>query len=244
MRLYGVSEVLIVHTVSLGRDLVPHRSPQMIVKLLQSKAVVRLDDVQAALQGASRATAFRYLAQVPYRRSYNRNGRYYTLYDPACYDRFGLWSRGDVHFSVDGSLRATVRRLVHEAEGGATHRELQDRLRVRIRTTLLDLLRKGEVDRERLTEVYVYLHIDPVVQKEQIRRRQERITAEQAAAADREIGDDTVIQVLLMLIRHPSARPGNVVRHLRGHAPPITLPQVQAVFTRYDLGEKWGPSRR
>ena len=94
--------------------------------------------MQVALEDASRATAFRYLAQVPYRRSYNHNGRYYALHDRTRYDRFGLWSRGDVHLSIDGSLRATVRRLVHEAEAGATHRELQERLRIRVRTTLLD----------------------------------------------------------------------------------------------------------
>ena len=219
----------------------PHRSPQKLLDVLQSRIVVTLEDVQAALQGASRATAFRYLAQIPYRRSYNHNGRYYTLHDPARYDRFGLWSRGDVYFSVEGSLRATVCRLVHEAETGATHRELQDRLRVRIRTTLLDLLRKGEVDRERLAEVYVYLHADAAVRQEQLRRRQEQIAAEQAAGADSEVSDVVVIQILLALIRHPGAQPAEVVRHLYGLAPPISLSQVQAVFTRYELGKKGGP---
>jgi hypothetical protein len=46
---------------------------------------------------------------------------------------------GDVHFSVDGSLAQTVRRLVYEMEAGATHRELQERLRVRVHTTLMTL---------------------------------------------------------------------------------------------------------
>jgi hypothetical protein len=200
--------------------------------------------MQVALEDASRATAFRYLAQVPYRRSYNHNGRYYALHDPARYDRFGLWSRGDVHFSVDGSLRATVRRLVHEAEAGATHRELQERLRVRVRTTLLDLLGKGEVDRERLAEVYVYLHADAAVRQQQLRQRREQIAAEQAAVADSEVSDAAVIQILLTLVRQPGAQPANVVRRLQGGAPPISLSQVQAVFTRYELGEKGGLSPR
>lgn len=221
----------------------PDRSPHALVSFLKSRTVATFEEVQAALGGASRATAFRYLGQVSYRRSYNHNGRYYTLHDPARYDRLGLWHRGDVLFSVDGSLRATVHRLVNEAEAGATQRELQDRLRVRVRTTLLDLLRKAEIERERLPEVFVYLHVDPAVRQAQMQRREEQITADQIATADGEVTDAVIIHVLLTLIRHPGAQPANVVRHLHGLDPPVTLSQVQAVFTRFELGEKGGSSR-
>jgi hypothetical protein len=183
-------------------------------------------------------------AQIPYRRSYNHNGRHYTLYEPSRYDRFGLWSRAGVHFSVDGTLRATVRRLVHEAEAGLTHRELQDRLRVRVRTTLLDLLDKGEITRERLAEVFVYLHVAPAVRQAQVQRRQESLTVHEAVAVDIDLSDSVIIQVLLTLVRHPGAQPADVVRRLHGLAPPLSLSQVCAVFTRYQLGEKGGPSRR
>lgn len=221
-----------------GRGLVPERTPQKVLDLLRSRTLVTLDDVRSALEGASRATAFRYLAQVPYRRSYNHNGRYYALHDPTRYDRFGLWSRGNIHFSIDGSLRATVRRLVHEAEAGATHRELQERLRIRVRTTLLDLLRKGEVDRERLAEVSVYLHVDPAVREQQVRRRKDQINAQHVTAEKAEVDDAVVIQVLLTLIRHPGSQPAEVARHLYGVVPPITLDQVHAVFARYELEKK------
>ncbi len=220
------------------------RPPQALLDLFAAKKVVDLPAIRATLGDVSHMTAFRHLRRVPYRRSYNHNGRFYALHEPSRYDRFGLWTWRDVHFSVDGSLRKTVRRLVHEAETGATHRELQDRLAVRVHNTLLDLLRHGEVDRERLAEVYVYLHTDAAVRQEQIRRRQEWITAARAAAAHPEVSDAIVIDVLLTLIRHPGSQPVDLARHLRGHAPPITFPQVQAVFTRYDLGEKGGPSKR
>ncbi len=220
------------------------RPPQTLLGLFAAKTVVDLPAIRAALGDVSHMTAFRHLRRVHYQRSYNHNGRFYALHETSRYDRFGLWTWRDVHFSVDGSLRKTVRRLVHEAETGATHRELQDRLAVRVHNTLLDLLRHGEVDRERLAEVYVYLHTDAAVRQEQIQRRRGWITAQQAAAAAREVNDAIVIQVLLTLIRHPGSGPDSVLRHLHGHAPPITFPQVQAVFTRYELGEKGGPSKR
>ena len=189
-------------------------------------------------------TTFRYLKQVPYRRSYNHNGRYYCLHEPTRYDRLGLWSFRGIHFSVDGSLRNTVARMVREDEAGATHHELQDRLRVRAHNTLLDLVRKREVARERVADVYLYLHTDPVIQREQIHQRRERTATEQRARARdaSELSDQVIIAVLLALIRHPGSGPADVLRHLRGHAPPIPFDEIRAVFNRYDLGEKGGSS--
>jgi hypothetical protein len=192
-------------------------------------------------------TAFRYLGQVSYRRSYDHNGGLYCLHEPSRYDRLGLWSFGDVHFSKDGSLKATVRRLVHEAPSGATHRELADWLRVRVHNTLLSLVRGQEVSREQVEAVYVYLHPERAIGQEQLARRRDEIEARKAGGvsdSEGSVEDAVVIQVLLTLIRFPGSGPPQVVRRLRGHIPPITLQQVHAVFTRYDLGEKGGLSKR
>lgn len=218
------------------------RNVQMLRQLFLKHAVVELPSIQDALAGASRSTTFRYLAQVPYRRSYNHNGRYYALHDPGRYDRHGLYSVGDIHFSVDGSLHATVVRLVHEAEQGWTQRELQEVLRVRVQPFLLSAVRRDEVARERIERFFVYVHIDPDVRREQLRHRQEQIEAADAEREARAVSDATIIEVLLVLLRYPGSRVGDVVRRLRGHDPPIPHVQVQAVFDRFDLGQKGGPA--
>ena len=211
------------------------RSPELLRQLLVSETVVDLPRMESALGGVSPMTAFRYLRQLPYRRSYNHNGRYYCLHEPSRYDRFGLWSCNNIHFSVDGSLGKTVRRLVYEMAAGATHRELQERLRVRVHNTLLTLLRQGEVDRERVTQVYVYLHPDPVIRRDQIERRQALIDAAETASIELEVDDRIIIEVLLVLLRHPGSKAAEVVRYLRGHSPPITLAQIRIIFARYEL---------
>jgi hypothetical protein len=135
--------------------------------------------------------------------------------------------------------------LVRERPPGATQRELQDRLKVRVHNTLLHLLRHGEVARERLLEVYVYLHIDPPLREAQIQHRRALLEAQPAATAEDRVGDPVVIQVLLTLLRHPGAKGADVVRYLRGHSPPITRAQVAWVFDRYELdhiGKKGGAS--
>jgi len=211
--------------------------------LFAAKTVVDLPAICTALGGVSIQTAFRYLQLVSYRRSYNHNGRYYALYEASCFDRFGVWSYKGIHFSVDGSLRNTVRRLVRKATAGSSHRELQQQLQVRVHNTLLELWRKAEIARERLDGFYLYLHPDPKVRQAQLARRREQISAQKVEA---EVTDAIVIQVLLTLIHHPGSRLADVVRRLRGHSPPITKQHVHIVFDRYDLdniGEKGGPSR-
>jgi hypothetical protein len=147
------------------------RSAQKLMQVFTEKKVVDLPCIQTALGDVSVQTTFRYLKLVPYRRSYNHNGRYYALYDASRFDRLGLWSFDGIYFSVDGSLLHTVRRLVHEAPAGATHRELQQQLQLRVHNTLLDLWRKAQISRESVSGFYVYLHPEDTVRQAQMTRR-------------------------------------------------------------------------
>ena len=212
---------------------------QALLDLFADETVVDVLGIRQAIGGLSAMTAFRYLREVDYRRSYDHNGRYYTLFVPTCFDRWRLWSWKDVHFSVDGSLRNTTRRMVLESTEGITQRELQDRLHVRVQNTLTDLLRKTDVERERVDDVFVYVHVDSGVREGQLRGRRKRIeAADQAAAA--EVNDEIVIQVLLQLIRRPGSQAIDVTRRLRRRSPPVTAVQVEAVFSRFRLGQKRG----
>jgi len=222
------------------------RSSEELLKLFESNEVVVFKDIQSVLANASRATCFRYLQQVPYHRSYNYNGRYYTRKDPTRYDRFGLFSYEDIFFSRDKTLGETIRRLVWESEAGWTQREFQDVLRVRVQVVLLNTFQQGKIDREKVHGFYVYLHPDLAVREAQLNQRQERTSFEvPVKEGEPEIGDPVIIQVLLTLLRHPAATAADVVRYLRGHSPPITMTEVRIVFARYALdgiGKKGGAS--
>jgi hypothetical protein len=226
--------------------MVPERSVETLHNLFVSETVVDLSQIRAALGNASTMTAFRYLRQLSYLRSYNHNGRYYCLYKPVRHDRFGIWSVGDIHFSVDKSLGETVRRLVCEAETGVTQRELRERLAVRVHNALLTLLRQGKIERESFMRQYLYLHVDADVRRQQIQQRQALIDGENTELSDEKFpADETIIAVLLTLLRHPEAKVAEVVRYLRGRSPPVSMVQVEAIFARYDLdhiGKKGGGS--
>ncbi len=223
----------------------PPRSPELLRELLATHPVVQFRDLQQALHDASPATTFRYLNQVPYQRSYNYNGRYYTAQNAQREDRFGLFCIDDICFSRDGTLAQTLQRLVEEASAGWTQRELQQLLRVRVQPLLLEAVRRARIARENVEGVYVYLHVQHGVREAQLQRRREQIASAVAVLSDGtlEVSDRIVIEVLLTLIRHPGSDELQVVRLLRGHCPPITARHVHVVFEQYDLdnlGEKGG----
>ena len=220
------------------------RSPQIVIDLLTRETVVQFAALQKALGEPSVQTVFRYLKKVPYRRCYNHRGMYYALHKPERYDQFGLWTWKGIHFSIDGSLKHTVKRMAHEAEIGASHKELQARLHIRVHNALLQLVENNEIGREELDGCFVYLHPDAEVRVAQLRKRREMIEAHKFEVE--EVNEKVVIQVLLILIKHPGSRAGDAARRLKGHSPPITMRHAQAVFDRYgldDVGEKRGPSR-
>ena len=97
---------------------------KQILELLEEKKIVKFGEIQKTLGNVSRITTYRYLQQVPYIRSYNFNGTWYTLRNQVKFDRHGLYSHGDVHFSRDGSMTDTVQRMVRKSEAGYTQREL------------------------------------------------------------------------------------------------------------------------
>ena len=224
------------------------QSFERLQTLFTSQTVATLPQIQDALGAVSAMTAFRVLREVAYRRSYNHNGRYYTAFDPARFDRFGLWRFRDIRFSIDGSLKATVLRMVCEAPAGLTQCELADRLGVRVHNPLLGLVRSGALARADVGSVFVYICPDPVRGAEQLGQRRREAPAESQAPSPGQlaVSDAAVIAVLLALLRSPGSSLAEVARWLRDHAPPISMGEVQAVFARYHLealGKKGGASR-
>ena len=220
------------------------RSPQQLIDLFDAKPILVFEEMQKALDSASRATVFRYLIIVNYRRSYNHNGRYYTKHDPTRYDRYGLFSYKGIHFSRDGNLVSTISRLVKESSFGHTQRELQELLRIRVQTPLLKMLHDNQLSRVKIGGHFIYFHPDSEVCNAQLLKRQEMI--EDRKFSIEAVTETVVIVVLLILIRYPGSQAGDVVRRLKGHSPPITMQHVRVVFDRYNLdnvGKNKEPSK-
>lgn len=206
-------------------------------KLLRRAPAVKLDALCRVLKTRSRTSVFRRLKAIGYFSSFTHRGRYYTLREVPQFDSSGLWRYRDVGFSQAGSLKATVREMVHASPAGRTHRELQSLLGVRAHNELLDLTRAQELRRETLTaRGSLYVSADKALASEQIARRSKAGTTAGAPQSS------LVIEVLLELLDAATvdATPDELAQRLSVRGVEATATQVRQVFDRYKLGRKKG----
>ena len=106
---------------------------------------------------------------------------------------------------------------------------------MRVQAFLLAAVRRRKLRRQRMAGVWVYFSGDPAVGEAQRRARRARLDQQRASEAAATLEATLVIEVLLALIRHPGSSTAQLARRLQGHVPPIGLPQVSAVFKRFEL---------
>jgi hypothetical protein len=143
-----------------------------LVELLRERKIATMPELKAVLKTDVDVTVFRKLREVPYRTSYSHGGSFYTLDEIAEFDALGLWSHREVHFSVHGNLLSTLEAFLNESEAGHFVSELENLLQVGVKESLLKLVRRERIAREKMLGLYLYCSRDPSVRKRQILRRE------------------------------------------------------------------------
>lgn len=217
-------------------------SQQVLTTLFRRQKVVDLDTLFSVLETSSRMSVFRRLKSVGYLSSYTHRGAYYTLPDIPRFDGHGLWFHNAVGFSRAGTLKATLMEMVDAAEAGHTHCELEQLLRIRVRNTLVQLVRECRIGRHHIKTLYLYVSALSEQSVAQLARRQERVVG--ADDAMTKLAETTVIEVLLEVVHSGPVmvRPAVVAERLHARGLSVTAEQVEQVFASYGIEEKKTPS--
>jgi len=222
----------------------PTTSPaQQIADLFRKTPVLEMRALERAVGDRSRRSLFRDLDALGYLSSYTHTGRYYTLAAVPDFDADGLWRYQGIGFSREGSLKATLRRLVEAAEAGRTQRELQLRLGVRVHNPLLDLVAHQRVSRAPIAGEYVYVAAARARATAQLAARQALVAAGVALAAPP--APTLEVEVLLEVIhgaRLPAPDAATVTARLGARGIRASVAEVAAVLARHGL-KKTAPSR-
>jgi hypothetical protein len=205
---------------------------------IKSRRVVEIRDLFEVVQSTSRMTVFRRLSGVEYLCSYTHAGRYYTLFDIACFDSDGIWFYDDIGFSQNGSLKNTVTYLVDHADGGKFHSDLARQLRVRVHNVLLDLVRSKQIKRTKFEGQFLYLSTDKARSTKQIEQRDKLSMPLRRIPVF--ITAPMVIEILAEVIRQSKRHPhaDQVASALAIRGLPIAENEVMTVFDHYDIEKK------
>ena len=203
---------------------------QKIAHLFRRNLVLRMSDLECAAGPRSQRSLFRDLAELGYLSSYTHAGRYYTLASIPEFGAEGLWRYEGIGFSRDGTLKATVERLVRTSEAGRTQHELRLGLGVRVHNPLLDLVEAKKLRRETVGDQYVYLAPVRVRAREQMERRRAVASAPPAPALE--------VEVLLEVIHGARVPPPDaawVAARLGARGIRAGVTEVAAVLDRHGL---------
>lgn len=171
-----------------------------IVTLLRRERIATMDQLKAALGTSVDMTVFRKLRTIPYRTSYSHRGRYYALDEVARFDKRGLWTYRDAHFSRFGSLVETSERFVIDAEQGLFASELAQVVQVNVEDPLLQLVRDERLARQKVGGAYLYCSRDPTRRRIQILAREAGPPSEAQQRRDSALDQSKAALVLLFSV--------------------------------------------
>ena len=102
----------------------------------------------------------RFLAEVGYYSSFSHNGAWYTLRSIPRFEKNGLWFYRDIGFSRAGSLTKTLITLVTKSPAGMSAEMLGETLQCRCHGVLVNLWRKGNIQRQKIGRRQIYFAAD------------------------------------------------------------------------------------
>ena len=137
-----------------------------------SNKISILQDLKDVLGTDVDMTIFRILKSLSYRSSYSHKGRFYTLDSIAQFDKNGLWCHHSVCFSQHGNLLSTLEYFIKESKSGYYAQDLEKLLHVSVKESLLRIVNKGKITREKFTGAYLYCSAVPLIRKRQLLSRQ------------------------------------------------------------------------
>ena len=219
-------------------------STQQLRVLFRKTPVMPMPDIERAIKERSRRSLFRDLISLGYLSSYTHTGRYYTLSSVPDFDVDGLWRYQGIGFSRDGTLKATVRRLVKTSEAGRTHQDLRLRLGVRVHNPLLELVENQQIGREPIHGEYVYVASVRRQARLQLSRRRS-LGAAGLSTKTAPPEPTREVEVLLEVIHGTVVRldAKEVAARLVARGVAVTAAQVEEVFRRHGVVKKTARSR-
>jgi hypothetical protein len=167
MVLFIISSLMVICTIMRTAVF----NAQDLQRVLQQRTVCTFEQLAGALGTSSRMTVFRKLAELTYLTSYSHRGKYYTLRSSCEFDPSGLWSHRGIWFSSDGTLLDTGKRFVEQAPAGYSANELDNALHVQTRQSLLQLVHKQLISRQRIGEAFIYFALEQTRRQRQISAR-------------------------------------------------------------------------
>ena len=165
----------------------------------------------AAHMGYAVVSVRRFLKQIGYYRSYNDNGKWYTLHTIPRFDAYGIWLYEQIGFSREGSLTATILSLVRKSPLGLSAAELSAILHRRSHAVLTMMHKSGRIEQVKYGPEFRYLCADQTINARQRRALRPRLSESPAEP----LSEEAAVFVLVAYIKDSALSFAELARQLR-----------------------------
>jgi len=201
---------------------------EKIASLFKAQPCWKIDPLAKAL-GYSTPSVRRLLSLAGYHRSFTHNGKWYTLKGIPRFDPEGLWFSDHIGFSKAGNLNNTLIRLITNSPIGMSAEELGEKLRCRCHSVLVQLYRKGHIQREKLGGSFIYFAQDPRVADNQRK-------GWHSLNVPSELPAEIAVLILAEFIRNPQSSFEQLAKTMqRTKNVNVKVAQIQKLFEQHDL---------
>ena len=196
-----------------------------------SEQVMTLSQLETLLSCSQRSVQ-RYLSKWGGLRSYNHNGKYFSLPVIARFDSFGVWKYQDIGFSRFGNLKDTVVQLVNNSTAGLTATELGQILGVNAHSFMSQFRVDQRLKREKWEGRLVYFCAEYDIW---IAQKRERFADQPVSPFP---SDAQAVIILVSLLKNPKATAEELVKIMNKEYRGISVTMVERLLEHHGLLKK------
>ncbi len=214
-------------------DMVKKENIDRTMRKFISTQIMTLSKLETLLSCSQRSVQ-RYLSKWGSLRSYNYNGKYFTLPGIANFDSFGIWQYQDIGFSRFGNLKDTVVQLISNSPAGLTVTELGQILRVNAHSFMSQFCVDPRLKREKWKGRWVYFCAE---YDSWISQKQERFTGQAVSVFP---SDAQAVIILVTILKNQKSTIMELVRIMDKEHKSISVTMVERLLEHHGLVKKNG----
>lgn len=166
--------------------------------------------------------------------SYNKNGKYYTLFDIARFNNYGIWHYQNIGFSHFGNLKQTFIHLIKNSNAGLSSVEIGDILSLDPRSFVSHFRELTEIKREKIGSRYIYFSSETNVYQSQRENRTKEVSYKGTHLLD----SSMAILVLVEKIKYPQLDSLSLSRRLKSQGIDLSASKIAELFIYHGIEKK------
>ena len=211
---------------------------QIIENHFIEKKVLTLQNLSQFLNVSVR-TIQRMIRPLENIRSYDHNGRYFSLAKLAKFNSMGIWEYNNIHFSKFGTLKNTLVAIINNSSQGMDASQIKDVLGMDTRSFLFQYKDVSGIKREKVGNHYIYFSSEQQRFSEQLSNRRQGLASPEQAPLE----GTAAISVLVETIKHPAFTFEQLSKHLSKQGIKIKPEVMRDFFIFYGIEKKTPGSR-